>query len=187
MLAQLFKSEFIFSFQIEINKQTMKKLAYLFIVFLSVSTFVHAQSEYKSAIGGRFGSPIAGSIKHFISKAGALEGYAGFTSSSGAYYNGINISVGGMYQHHFPIGNIQGFQWYVGGGMIVQFFDLENNPDDYSSTGLALNAVGGVDYKFKDIPLNVSADWMPAFFLNKTYYENFRPGYGGIAVRYTFD
>ena len=91
-----------------------------------------------------------------------------------------------MYQHHFPIGDIQGFQWYVGGGALVQFFNLDENPNHYSSTGFGLNGVGGVDYKFKGIPLNVSADWMPVFFLNKTYYPNFGAGYGGLAVRYTF-
>ena len=169
----------------------MKKLAYLIIVFvLLISNRSQAQSEYKSAIGGRVGIPIAGSIKHFISQAGALEGYAGFTGRGPAkydrYYSGVNIIIGGMYQHHFPIGNIAGFQWYVGGGALVQFYNLDDNPNDYSSTGFGLNGVGGVDYKFKGIPLNVSADWMPVFFLNKTYYSNFGAGYGGLAARYTF-
>lgn len=166
----------------------MKKLTYLLIILvLLVANKAQAQSEYKSAVGGRVGVPIAGSIKHFISQAGALEGYAGFRDAgSSIHYSGINITIGGMYQHHFPIGDIDGFQWYVGGGVLVQFFNVDDNRDDYSSTGFALNGVGGVDYKFKGIPLNVSADWMPTFFLNKTYYSNFGAGYGGIAARYTF-
>jgi hypothetical protein len=168
----------------------MKKLAYLLIVLvLLITNKSQAQSEYKSAIGGRVGIPIAGSIKHFISKAGALEGYAGFRDAgSSNYYNGVNITIGGMYQHHFPIGDIDGFQWYIGGGALVQFYNIDDNrnTNNYSSTGFALNGVGGVDYKFKSIPLNVSADWMPTFFLNKTYYNNFGAGYGGLAARYTF-
>lgn len=168
----------------------MKKLAYLFIVFvLLIVTKSQAQSEYKSAVGGRVGIPIAGSIKHFISQAGALEGYAGFRDAGNSgYYDGINITIGGMYQHHFPIGDIDGFKWYIGGGALVQFFNINDNrnTNDYSSTGIGLNGVGGVDYKFKGIPLNVSADWMPTFFLNKTYYSNFGAGYGGLAARYTF-
>ena len=168
----------------------MKKSAYL-IVALSLLTAgsLLAQSEYKSAIGGRVGIPIAGSIKHFISEAGALEGYAGFRDAgSNYYYDGVNITIGGMYQHHFPIGDIDGFKWYIGGGALVQFFNVNDNrnTNNYSSTGFALNGVGGVDYKFKGIPLNVSADWMPTFFLNKTYYSNFGAGYGGLAARYTF-
>ena len=166
----------------------MKKLPILIIVFAFLLTNkIQAQSEYKSAIGGRVGIPIAGSIKHFISQAGALEGYAGFRDAgSSHYYDGVNITIGGMYQHHFPIGDIDGFKWYVGGGALVQFYNVNDNPNDYSSTGIGLNGVGGVDYKFKSIPLNVSADWMPTFFLNKTYYNNFGAGYGGLAARYTF-
>lgn len=98
----------------------MKRLSYLFIiVVLLISNGSQAQSEYQSAIGGRAGIPIAGSIKHFISRAGALEGYAGFISR---YGTNVNITLGGMYQHHFPIGDIPGFKWYVGGGALVQFF-----------------------------------------------------------------
>lgn len=166
----------------------MKKLSFLLISLIAISYFSHAQSEYKGAVGGRVGNPIAGSIKYFIGKSGALEGWLGFTNSGGIYYSGVGFALGGMYQHHFPIGDIDGFQWYVGGGMFVEFFNINdnNNPRGYSSTGIALNGVGGVDYKFKSIPLNVSADWMPAFFLTKTYYDNFRPGYGGISARYTF-
>jgi hypothetical protein len=165
----------------------MKKIVIALIAFFTTLTSVsYAQSEYKSAIGGRVGIPIAGSIKHFIFESGAIEGYAGFRGAAGVYYSGINITLGVMYQHHFPIGDIDGFQWYVGGGALVQFYNFDNNPDDYSSTGLGINGVGGVDYKFKNIPLNVSADWMPTFFLNKTYYNNFGAGYGGIAARYTF-
>jgi hypothetical protein len=170
----------------------MKKLSYpltlIAFVFLTLNQ-TWAQSDYKTAIGGRLGAPIAGSIKHFITEAGALEGYLGFRDAgSTIYYNGINVTIGGMYQHHFPIGDIDGFKWYIGGGALIQFYDLDdnNNHEDYSSTGFALNAVGGVDYKFKSIPLNLSVDWMPTVFLNKTYYDNPDLGYGGIGVRYTF-
>jgi hypothetical protein len=168
----------------------MKKLAFpvLAILVFLAPIRSQAQSEYKTAVGGRIGIPIAASIKHFIFESGAIEGYAGFRAA-GTYYRGVNITIGAMYQHHFPIGSVDGLQWYIGGGGLVQFYTYDDgfvNTNDYSSTGIALNAVGGVDYKFKGIPLNVSADWMPTFFLNKTYYSNFGAGYGGVAARYTF-
>ena len=167
----------------------MKKSACLIvIVLLATVKFSLAQSEYKSAVGGRVGIPIAASFKHFIFDKGAIEAYAGFRNATGIYYSGINFTMGVMYQHHFPIGSVEGLQWYVGGGALVQFYSYNsrNNPLGYSNTGLGINGVGGVDYKFSSIPLNVSADWMPTFFLNKTYYDNFGAGYGGIAARYTF-
>lgn len=170
----------------------MKKTNLLLALIFLLGASAFAQSEYKSAVGGRVGIPIAGSIKHFISEAGALEGYLGFAGEGPAkytaYYGGTRFVIGAMYQHHFPIGDIDGLQWYVGGGPIVQFFNVKdnNNPGDYSSTAIGINGVGGVDYKFRGIPLNVSADWMPVFFLSKTHYPNFHPSYGGIAARYTF-
>jgi hypothetical protein len=163
----------------------MKKLVFPFIAsVLLITSQGQAQSDYKTAIGGRAGVPIAGSIKHFISEAGALEGYLGFLSK---YGSNVNVTIGGMYQHHFPIGDIAGFKWYVGGGALVQFYsydNYDNNNHDYSETGFALNAVGGVDYKFRDIPLNLSADIMPAIFISNT--PDGVVGYGGISVRYTF-
>ena len=168
----------------------MKKLAFpvITILFFLAANQSQAQSEYKTAIGGRVGVPIAGSLKHFISERGALEFYAGFRNAGVPAYNGVPIVLGGMYQHHFPIGDVEGLQWYIGGGAMVQFYSYNDggNNNNYSSTGFGLNGVGGVDYKFKGIPLNVSADWMPTIFVNKTYYSNFQPGYGGVAARYTF-
>ena len=167
----------------------MKKSPYLLIVVaLFIVHTTQAQSEYKSAIGGRIGNPFAFSIKHFITEAGAIEGYAGFSNATyGANFNPV---LGGMYQHHFPIGDIDGFKWYVGGGALLQFYsykDKDNNGyyDGYSKTGFGLNGVGGIDYKFKKIPLNLSADWMPTIFLTDVP-DNFYPGYGSIAARYTF-
>ncbi len=140
-----------------------------------------AQSDYKSAIGGRFGSPNAFSYKTFITKPGAIELNVGFA----APIYGTFIRLGGMYQHHFPIGDIDGFKWYVGGGPFFDIYSYKNGYGDYGSTSLGINAVGGVDYKFKTIPLNLSADLMPSIFLGKDLYynSNFR-GYGGLSVRY---
>ena len=166
----------------------MKKRPYLLIVIALLFAFTtHAQSEYKTAIGGRVGNPFAFSIKHFLTDAGAIEGYAGFSNAT--YSSNLNPVIGGMYQHHFQIGDIPGFKWYVGGGVLLQFYsykdDHNNVYDDYGKTGFGLNGVGGIDYKFKSIPLNLSADWMPTIFLTNVP-DNFYPGYGSIAARYTF-
>lgn len=119
-----------------------------------------------------------------VPEAGALEGNVGFGRSG--YLNGWNyFRIGGMYQHHFPIGDIEGFKWYVGGGAFLQFNSYPDYFDsfDYSRTGLGINGVGGVDYKFKNIPLNLSADWMPTVYVGN-YYQSFGGGYGAVSVRY---
>jgi hypothetical protein len=158
----------------------------------------YAQSDYKNAIGGRFGTTyydlFSASFKTFITKPGALEfnlGVGGRSYDHGPNYvdKTFTISASAAYQHHFPIGKIEGFKWYVGGGLMIYNSrnDKDGNSDyDYNGFGFGLFPTGGVDYKIKSIPLNVSADVRPTIFITapgsyNSYYGNF-----GIAARYTF-
>ncbi len=145
-------------------------------------------ADYKSAIGLRIGTPISASYKHFFTKAGAGEAYAGF-QHVGFGYGYTFFVLGAQYQHHFPIGDIEGFKWYVGGGASVQFYSYNSNLNsyNYSSSALGVNAVGGIDYKFAAIPLNLSADWMPTVLIGSNFYNRrSAAGYGGISARYVF-
>ncbi|MFT3824274.1 MAG: hypothetical protein QM731_10150 [Chitinophagaceae bacterium] len=169
----------------------MKKLTLVCLVAVfGLVNYSQAQSEYKSAIGLRVGLPVAASLKHFITDAGAIEGHAGFWHEAPGWGGYNYFSFGAMYQHHFPIGDIPGFKWYVGGGILGQVYSYSSRwkdyygSDHYSNFGLGFHPVGGVDYKFAKIPLAVSADVMPTFFVGDLYY-NFRT-LGGVAARYTF-
>jgi hypothetical protein len=176
----------------------MKKLliipAALFILSFS-ATSLHAQdgSSYKSGIGLRAGGGyydiIAASYKTFITAPGALElnlGFRPYTYHYVSSYNWFNLSFSASYQHHFPIGSIEGFKWFIGGGATA--FNTFSNYDDYKGFGLGIFPTGGVDYKFANIPLNVSADIRPTIALIKpySYYNSFYAGNVGASVRYTF-
>lgn len=162
----------------------VKKLILTLTVIFSVLYSASAQSTYKSAIGLRLGWPVSVSFKQFISDPGAIEafaGYRGYTSYGWAV-------VGATYQHHFPIGSIEGFTWYIGGGAAFYFwnYDFDNT---FATTSFGILGVGGVDYKFANIPLNLSADIMPAFFIGSNYYgsfNRFQGGLGALSARYTF-
>ena len=158
-------------------------------LLLAISCFsaAYSQSTYKSAIGLRAGYPIAVTYKQFITDQGAIEAFAGHAGYTGYGF----FELGACYEHHFPIGSIEGFQWFVGGGLGVNLWHFNSayyNSDLYSSTSFSIMAVGGVDYKFAKIPLNVSADIMPAFYLggDLVYSSSFRAGYGALSARYTF-
>lgn len=164
----------------------MRTTKLLLTLTLVIGCFVAAQSQssYKSAIGLRLGFPTSVSFKHFISEPGAIEAFAGYRGYSGYGW----ALVGGTYQHHFPIGSIEGFKWYVGGGAGVYFwnYDFDN---DLAATSFGILAVGGVDYKFASIPLNLSADIMPSFFIGSNFYEgysSFQGGLGALSARWTF-
>lgn len=173
----------------------MKKIT-LVVAFMATLGFVNAQSEYSKAIGARV-SPVsnydavAASFKTFLTEAGALELNAGF---GGRRYNAIgddyrttSISFSGAYQHHFDIQPVDGLKWYVGGGATVFHTSSSYKNSGYKGTGVGLFPTGGADYKFKNIPLNVSADWRPTFLVaSPDSYNNFLGDKFGISARYTF-
>ena len=160
------------------TKQSL--ITFLFVLGCFVA--VNAQSTYKAAIGLRLGYPTCVSFKYFLSEPGALEAFAGFRGYGGYGY----ATVGAAYEHHFPIGSIEGFTWYVGGGAAIQFWNYDAvYGSDYASTTFGVLGVGGVDYKFSSIPLNLSADVMPTFFIGDSYINSFQ-GLGALSARYTF-
>lgn len=159
-------------------------------------------SEYKSAIGARLSSGyydlLSASYKTFVSTHGAIELNLGFRPRSYKYggdrTNWVTMAFSAAYQHHFPIKPVPGLQWYVGGGLTA--YNSFSNNDNYRGFGLGLFPTGGVDYKFGNIPLNLSADFRPTFRLvdpydnsNIGYYDGYRSfdgGNVGVSVRYTF-
>jgi len=151
-------------------------------IFAFMSITVSAQSNlgssYHTALGVKL-YPGAISIKHFKEKNKAIEGL-GYISSDG-------FRLTGLYELHHPLGDIDGFQWYVGGGAHVGIWSdswKRDYPNRESGLAIGIDGILGVDYKIKGAPLNVSFDWQPSF--NLIGYNYFEGGWGGLAVRYTF-
>lgn len=173
----------------------MKKFLIAFnIVFVlsfsAVSLKAQDGSSYKSGIGLRAGGGyydiIAASFKTFVTDPGAIEINVGFRPYGNTGYNWVNLSGSVSYQHHFPIGSVEGLKWFVGGGLTA--FNTFSKYEDYKGFGLGVFPTGGADYKFGNIPLNVSADFRPTIALIKpySYYSSFYAGNVGISARYTF-
>ncbi len=155
----------------------------LFTALIICSFFFVAQAQgYKTAIGLRLGYPASVSLKHFISEKGAVEVFAGYRGYSG--YSWFN--VGAAYEHHSPIESVDGLQWYFGGGAAAYFWRWNDGfvYGDAGSTSFGILGTLGLDYKFEDYPVNLSADWMPLFALNG-FNNGFYGGYGALSVRYT--
>ena len=149
---------------------------------------MHAQSDYKSAIGVRLGGYYdiaAASYKFFLSDPSAIELNLGIRPFGVAGFKWTVVSFSAAYQHHFPIGNVAGLQWFVGGGPTI--YNTFSNFDAYKGFGAVLFATGGVDYKFANIPLNLSADIRPGFSLTGIDYYDAFTFTGGIAARYTLN
>lgn len=174
------------------NKRTLFSLIFLTCSIISQGQKNNNES-YKSAIGLRAGGGyydlIAASFKTFISNHGAIELNVGFRpyNSIGYYgYNWFNLSASAAYQHHFNIKSIAGLKWFVGGGATA--FNSFSSYKAYKGFGVGVFPTGGADYKFANIPLNVSVDFRPTIALIKPYkyYNNFYAGNAGVSIRYAF-
>ncbi len=150
-----------------------------FVVTLLLAMAVPAQAQlYKSAIGARLGYPLAASYKTFLNESSAIEAYVGFRSWSGYGW----FSVSGAYQKHAPINGVDGLQWYWGGGLSAYFWNFDFDTDS-SNTTFGLQGYLGLDYKFPNAPVSITADWIPTFFFSG-YINGFGGGYGTLGVRY---
>lgn len=159
----------------------MKKIILLFIASLSLFT-VNAQTITK-AIGARIGDGsafgIEASYQHPLGTMTRVE-----LDGSVSFDNDwMGISATGLHQWVFNIEN--GFQWYLGAGATIgqTFTDYNGDTDTYFT--LAINPNGGVEYFFKNIPLQLAVDARPGFTLiNGDHVDDIWTI--GVAARYTF-
>jgi hypothetical protein len=154
-------------------------LLLLSILMLSF-TAANAQ-DYNTALGVRLSSANAMvnnsvSIKHFINEKMAIEGLLSF---------GDPLAIGALLELHKPLA-AEGLSYFYGGGGYIGFVKSVNTTTLKSSTDPNLGAMGviGLDYKFTNIPLNLSLDWKPE--LNIVSDINFEPAAIGFTARFTF-
>ena len=158
---------------------------------IGTASCLFAQSDYKQSIGIRLGSGyydvVSAAYKTFLNDASALEFNLGVHPYRFGGTHWTNVSASGTYQYHFDIKPVDGLKWFVGGGVV--FSNTFSNNDYYTGFGVGIYPTGGADYKFKKIPLAVSADVRPTFHIVEPFdysgYNNFYPN-AGISARYTF-
>lgn len=167
----------------------MKKSLVLFS-FLSIIALSSKAQEYKNAVGIRLGpnSPAISpgfTFKHFLNETNAVEGIIGLS-------NGIGLCA--LYEWHHPIESVEHLHWFVGAGGYAAFRSATtytvNKVDGSSSTIRSSNSyigaagIVGVDYKFDQIPLNISLDWKPE--LNVLTTVGFEASAVGVSARFAF-
>jgi hypothetical protein len=159
----------------------MKKfiLPAMIAVSLVAVTALNAQ-DYKTALGVRLSSSSAAvnnsiSIKHFINDRAAIEGLFSF---------GDPLAFGAMLEIHKPLA-ASGLSWFYGGGGYLSFLKTYNVNQQKNEIDPNFGAMGvlGLDYKFANVPLNLSLDWKPE--LNLVSDINFEPAAVGFTARFT--
>ena len=159
----------------------MKKIVFI-ILFLAEATSVNAQNEYKTAVGLRFGPNTGFDVKHNLDESTSIEGIVNFQ------WHGLLVM--GLYEKNFPvIKQVDGFRFYMGAGAHVGFWSdySKHHPwyeedDTRNHVAIGVDGIIGLEYTFKDIPLNLAIDWIP--MINFADHAAFYAGGVGLSVRY---
>lgn len=158
----------------------MKKIIVALFVAIAIASTASAQ-DYKTALGVRLSSSAAMvnnsiSFKQFISDKTAIEAYFSF---------GDPLALGAMLEFHKPLAPA-GLTYYYGVGGYLGFVKTTNTATNKTTTDPNIGAQGviGLDYKFTNVPLNLSLDWKPE--LNIVNDINFEPAAIGLTARFTF-
>lgn len=161
----------------------MKKIVIVLLIAAGAGFVNHASAQqYKTGLGVRLSSSAASvnnsiTIKHFVNDRLALEGLFSF---------GDPLALGILAEMHKPLSET-GLQWFYGGGGYISFVKTynPNKQRDVTNTNFGAQGIVGLDYKFPNVPLNLSLDWKPE--LNLVDNINFEPAVVGFSARFTFN
>lgn len=156
----------------------MKKVG--LTIFLAVCLFfIGNAQDYNTGIGLRGGFSNGLTIKHFISEKAALEGILA------SRWSGFEIT--GLYEIHNRAFDTDRLNWYYGFGAHVGFWEGKRVPwseTENQYTVVGLDGILGLEYNFREIPINLSIDWKPEY--NFYGHSGFWADGGALSIRYIF-
>lgn len=149
----------------------MKRLFITLLLGVCIQT-VNAQTKGNPQLGLRLGLPFGATARYYFSDANAVEGIAGVYSGT--------VTLTGLYERHFDLSpqTTAGLGWFIGGGAHLGSRKTDGNMKFIAG----VDGIGGMDYTFPSLPLNLSLDWKPAIHFNTSSdLTDF-----ALSVRYTF-
>lgn len=155
----------------------MKKISVL-IALVFILGIGSSFAQYKNAIGGRFGFANGLTFKTFTKQDRALDFILNFQSKDDHSY----FRFSGLYEIHNPINNADGLRWYYGFGGTIGSHN--HKPTDTNEMIFGIDGVLGLDYKFRDAPINLALDWKPTFYVSPD--TEFNSEGLGLSFRFTF-
>ncbi len=140
------------------------------------------------ALGLKF-YPLGLTAKYKSSEKLAIEGLF--------YFWNYGTRITGLLEWHQKIEALSGnegiFKVYAGGGAHIGFINsrtINRYKRDFGASPGAVYAgidgVLGIDFRFSELPLNLSLDWQPSIsFYGFNELDLFEGGWGGLSIRYT--
>ena len=155
----------------------MKKVL---LILVAVFSFAFAANAQNNAIGARLGGGQGYGAELSYQKGlggiNRLEADLGYRSWYGAGW----MSLTALYQAHFDINAVQNLGWYVGAGPRIDLYTYSDNV----TVGIGVCGQAGVDYHFDAVPLQLSLDIRPCFYLYPA--TSFQWGDIALGIRYMF-
>jgi hypothetical protein len=147
-----------------------KKIIFTAALFLLAITLKSTAQPYKTGIGIRLGGISSGiTVKHFIGSNSAIEGIASFGRHS--------FLITGLYEKHQAFPKAEGLSWFYGFGAHVGFFNNDYgyhyfyykshgdkiHIDEFYDNRVSFGGdlIIGIEYKFKDAPVDIGLDIKP--------------------------
>jgi hypothetical protein len=139
---------------------------------------------YTRAVGLRAGETSGLTYKQFFTDVEAFEGILGIWPNA--------LGITGLYEKYVPFGNVEGLNWYFGGGAHLSigtgklyYYQREGNRyytyrRNYPGLAIGLDGIVGAEYKIPKAPFAISFDIKPFIEVNNggVLYTSFDPGLG---------
>ena len=150
----------------------MKKLSTLFIACL-IGISLYAGGS--TGLGIRISSwqtqtTIGITLSHHFSRGTTLEGIAEFPSGG--------VIISGLYEKYHSLNRSGNFCFFYGGGILIA--------TGGNQTAAGIRGALGLCYRFKDIPIELTIDWMPAIQITPKVTADNTLGIFGLSARFTF-
>lgn len=151
----------------------------LLIPILLFSHFLFAQN-YTSSLGVRLGRN--GGTDYAIQNAISFNYFFNKKSAGKILFDySDNPTLGVIFEIHTPIPNTENLNWFYGAGAYIGFNDLKSISD---RNLLGAQGIIGLDYKFKNLPINLELDCKPELnIIDNIKLELFNFGF---SMRYVF-
>ncbi|MDL2311752.1 hypothetical protein LJC68_02600 [Bacteroidales bacterium OttesenSCG-928-B11] len=180
-------------------KLKVNVLVYTILLTLFLGHPAYAQGPYNHSIGGVIGNLNGASFKMFFSDKVALQadfgfkfgnsyrykytyGYNYYTLSQMIFFTSLELNPNVLYQGDITQWDFANFYWFAGGGASI---GCALNPTAFK---FGLNAMGGVELTFRDMPLTVQADLRPGIgFVTRKGADPFFDYAFTLSARYVID
>jgi hypothetical protein len=149
--------------------QKMKLISLALTLVLTIACAEVKAQPYMHSVGIRAGFSSGISYKGFrLHRMGAIEG--------SILYNRHGFNLSALYEQHWEPFRDEKMRLYLGGGAFGGDWDEEFS--------LGVLAVAGIEYTFRDQPINISLDWRPMLNVYRVFGTDFLDF--GLCIRYRF-